>query len=66
MSEEIWVEVRDRGGRLLFKYNPQDNVVEIKKGGDTYTIVKLDEIRRKHGVIPPSLQDTEHPVSPLT
>lgn len=53
MSEDIWVEVRDRGGRLLFKYNPKDNVVEIKKGGDTYTVVKLDEIREKHGCIPP-------------
>jgi hypothetical protein len=53
MDTETWVEVRDRSGRLLFKYNPFTNTVEIKKGGGpgNYTLIKLDEIRKQHGVL---------------
>lgn len=52
MSDEVWIEIRDRSGRLLFKYDPRENRIEIKKGGDVYTVVKLDEIRQKHGYLP--------------
>lgn len=46
------VEIRDSSGRLLFKYNPQTNEIEIKKGGDGFYCVELDEIRRKYGFLP--------------
>lgn len=59
MKEEIWIEIRDRSGRLLFKYDPIDNKVEIKKGGDVYTVVKLDEIRQKHGCLPVQNDNTD-------
>lgn len=52
--ESKWVEIRDRSNRLLFKYDPSTNTVEIKKGGGpgNYTLIKLDEIREKHGYLP--------------
>lgn len=58
-ADSTWVEIRDRSGKLLFKYNPVRNEVEIKKGGDIYMLIKLDEIREKHGVIPPHLESSE-------
>lgn len=52
-EEVVWIEVRDVSGKLLFKYNPVRNEVELKpKGSDTYVIVRLDELRIKHGYTP--------------
>lgn len=48
-----WVEIRDARGRLLFKYNPTRNEIEIKpRDSDIYTMVRLDEIRLKLGYTP--------------
>lgn len=46
----IWLEIRDASGRLLFKYDPINNQVELRRGSICYELVKLDEIRRRHGV----------------
>ena len=46
----IWLEIRDASGRLLFKYDPINNCVELRRGSIAYELIKLDEIRRRHGV----------------
>lgn len=39
----MWVEVRDDNGKLLFKYNPIKNLIEIVQRG-RYTLIDLDRI----------------------
>lgn len=52
----VWIEIRDQSNRMLFKYNPSRNVIEIKqKNSDVYVQIKLDEIRLKHGYTPEDL-----------
>jgi len=46
----IWLEIRDASGRLLFKYDPINNQVELRRGSIAYELIKLDEIRKRHGV----------------
>lgn len=60
MGTQNWVEIRDRSNRLLFKYDPATNEVEIKKGGGpgNYTLIKLDEIRQQHGYLPENTGQT--------
>jgi len=50
-----WVEIRDGRGRLIMKYDIVHNIIEMKKGGDAYILIKLDEIRQKHGIVLPLL-----------
>lgn len=51
-----WIEIRDASGKLLFKYDPVHNMVEIKpKQSDAYLLVRLDELRLKHGYTPVDL-----------
>jgi hypothetical protein len=45
-----WIEVRDHVGKMLFKYNPWENVIEIQRGSMVYDLIKLDEIRVRFGV----------------
>lgn len=48
-----WIEIRDASGKLLFKYDPAHNVIELKqKNSDAYVLIRLDEIRLKHGYTP--------------
>lgn len=49
------VEIRDHVGKLLFKYNPVTNEIQIQRGALVYDLIKLDEIRTKYGVIPPAI-----------
>lgn len=52
-NEVTWIEVRDASGKLLFKYDPAHNIIELKqKGSDAYVIIRLDELRLKHGYTP--------------
>lgn len=52
-GKPTWIEVRDASQKLLFKYDPVHNIVELKpKSSDTYIIVRLDELRLKHGYTP--------------
>lgn len=52
-----WIEIRDSRNRLLFKYNPARNEVEVKpRDSDIYTIIRLDEIRIKHGYTPDDMR----------
>lgn len=46
-----WIEIRNSAGHLLFRYNPQTNEIEMKKGGFVYEIIRLDNIRAKYGFI---------------
>jgi hypothetical protein len=51
-----WIEIRDASNKLLFKYDPVHNAVEIKpKQSDAYLLIRLDEIRLKHGYTPVDL-----------
>lgn len=54
MNENPWIEVRNSSGHLLFRYNPYDNSIEMKKGGIVYDLIRLDEIRGNYGIIPSS------------
>ena len=45
-----WIEVRDHIGKLLFKYDPFHNWIQIQRGSMVYDLVKLDELRLKHGI----------------
>ena len=47
-----WIEIRNDKNKLLFKYNPFNNEIELYAGGGVYQIVKLDEIRRKYDAVP--------------
>lgn len=54
--EVDWIEIRDGRGRLLFKYNPVRNEIEIKESSsDVYALIRLDEIRLKRGYTPEDL-----------
>jgi hypothetical protein len=53
MSDTPWLEIRNSAGHLLFRYNPFTNEIELKKNGYVYDLIRLDEIRAKHGVIEP-------------
>lgn len=50
-----WIEIRDRRGTLLFKYDMVNNVIELQRGALVYDLIKLDEIRANHGIIPPAV-----------
>lgn len=59
IDKSIWVEIRDSRRRLLFRYNPATNIIEIKpKNTDVHCLVHLDDIRRKYGYIPAVLTET--------
>lgn len=45
-----WIEVRNDKNKLLFKYNPITNTIELYGGNAVYQYIKLDEIREKYGV----------------
>lgn len=52
-KEITWIEVRDASGKLILKYNPARNMIEIKpKNSDVYILIKLDELRLKLGFSP--------------
>lgn len=46
-----WIEIRDHVGKLLFKYDIVNNVIEIRRGSMVYDYIKLDEIRAEHGIL---------------
>jgi len=52
--QDGWVEVRNSSGKLLFKYNPYTNMIEIRIGASVYHLIKLEEIRVKYGVALPA------------
>lgn len=52
-----WVEIRDAAGKLLFRYDPFENVVQVKRDKHVQ-VVELDQIRSKFGVsVPPARQE---------
>ena len=51
----MWLDVRDAAGKLLFRYDPQRDLVEIKQHGGGIVTVGLSEYRiqtecKKQGV----------------
>jgi hypothetical protein len=50
-----WIEIRDTSGKMLFRYDPFQNVVQIKQNKHVQ-VVELDRIRSRYGVPVPAAQ----------
>jgi hypothetical protein len=51
MMDNLWLDIRNSAGHLLFRYNPFTNEIEIRKGGYVYDLVRLDEIRARYNIV---------------
>lgn len=45
-----WIEIRDYAGRLLFKYDPFKNIIEVRRGSMVFDLIELDRLRAKAGI----------------
>ena len=48
VAEARWLELRDRAGRLYARYNPEQDLIEIRSKGHTETF-QLDQYRQIRG-----------------
>jgi len=48
VAEERWLDLRDRMGRLYGRYNPDQDLIEIRAKGHTERF-RLDEYRQIRG-----------------
>lgn len=48
VAEARWLELRDRLGRLYARYNPDEDLIEIRSKGRTQTF-QLTELRQIRG-----------------
>lgn len=48
VAEARWLELRDRMGRLYARYNPEQDLIEIRAKGHTETF-HLDQYRQIRG-----------------
>jgi len=50
LTDDDFVEIRSPGGRLLFRFDPSRDLIEIKRTGDELLLVDLRPFRRQAGV----------------